>query len=309
MEAPKDQNQQNKTEDTNPIPPISYNKTETDVKDREKTSHTAQNNQSQRDNPQPFIVKIEKSKGWSKAEVISVFSILISGALFFMTIQTFKKTSRAVEISDSTFIANRKKDSVLNVKSIIRDSLDSIQRGRDYTRDTTNINIAQKSLQTQISSIKETQKEFEIESRPVIQVTNLKLDSLGIGVKTLIKFSVSNLGRFPAKILNSKGRLYFMENNIKNVIQSRDGFINTSYNVAISNAYDLPVTVTGVPLPENIYNNYVEGRGSFYLQGEYAYTSIATGETFLYRFTYKISNKTAFNVVGIQNEDIKLPKK
>ncbi len=52
-----------------------------------KSAEKADNGNTESCSQQPFLVKVEKEKGkgLSKAETISLFGILISGSLFFMT--------------------------------------------------------------------------------------------------------------------------------------------------------------------------------------------------------------------------------
>ena len=75
--------------------------------EKNKGVNTIDQSGSNARNPQPFLVKMESSTGWKRSEIISVCGILISAFLFFMTIQTFRKTSRSVEISENVMAFNR----------------------------------------------------------------------------------------------------------------------------------------------------------------------------------------------------------
>jgi len=90
-------------------PTIEDNSKDSIEKHKEKIKETHANNQKC-DTPQPFIVKIEQKKGWKRAEIISLVSILITCFIVYMTVRSFQKTSQAVAIADSTFESNRIKD-------------------------------------------------------------------------------------------------------------------------------------------------------------------------------------------------------
>lgn len=95
--------QQDSTEQTQKAPaPTSLieNNVKEAVKGKEQTANLCEDNKADCKSVQPFVVKIEKTKGWSRAEIISICAIVISSALFVMTLITFGKTKKAVEISE-----------------------------------------------------------------------------------------------------------------------------------------------------------------------------------------------------------------
>lgn len=311
IEADKDQNPQNKQEDTTPSTDIPNDKIKVDIKDEKKTGNPNENNQPSKNNPQPFIVKIEKSKGWSKAEIISAFSVIISLSLFFMTLQTFKKTSRAVEISDSTFIANREKDSALNIKSIIRDSLDSIKRERDYIRDSTNKKIAQKSLDAQINSIRQSQEDFELESRPLLQISHITVDSVDLKNSQppfTLSYIIVNFGKFPAKVISHKvgtgwGYAPTLEQEL--TIQTIMSYQKLeTYYASAYGASSIPYTTSTNYIPIGQYKRFLNGTMFLYLVGEITYESWLNKRRFILSFVYRIKKLTnTLEVTGLKIQD------
>lgn len=164
--------------------------------------------------------------------------------------------------------------------------------------------IQQQSVQAQIKSLEETQKRFDIESRPLIQITNITVDSLGDNNRTIVKFDYINMGRFPAKILSTKVALtYSIETSIAEIDKFPKG-TESRPNFSIGNSITLPSTMVGIPLMVNAYKAYKEGKGFLYLVGEVEYISFVKNKKFSNRFIYKIGALPRFHIVGIRNDDV-----
>src|SRR5436190_4010693 len=147
------------------------NDTNDRIEENKQASDKSKDNKHHYEIPQPFLIKTEKKKGWKKQEIITAVGIVISGALFTMTLLTFNKTRHAIATADANLSHMIWKDSIASIANIKKDSLDSIRRGQDYERDTIARRQAEQSLQAQITSLQEAQRQFEVINRPFLQVT------------------------------------------------------------------------------------------------------------------------------------------
>jgi hypothetical protein len=106
-------NSANNPNDITPVNSIKSNDpTNYMIEGKHNEPEKTDNNNTKCSSQQPFIVKIEQNNGWKRAEIISIFAILISACLFYMTLRTFNKTRRAVEISEENLKDSREKDSI-----------------------------------------------------------------------------------------------------------------------------------------------------------------------------------------------------
>ncbi len=242
-----------------------------------------------------------KNHNWQKRH--STIGIVVNAVLCLLTLATFWVTRDSVSVAKDALEDSRKKDSVAASKQIIIDSFENIERTQRDIKDSLTIDLANRSLQTQITSIKETQKEFEIESRPLVQIVDFNIDSIGIDVNTVAKWNIANLGKFPARILSTKTVFMYDDNRsveyMKRLKQGNEIIVNFS----ISNEAKIPITISGVFHNEERFNRYREGKSFFYLFGEYKYESFVTKKRFLYSFIYRISAFPRFNVIVLKSDD------
>lgn len=280
-----------------------------------QTIKKPENDKANCNTPKPFIVKIDKGKGWSKAEIISLFGILISGSLFFMTLRAFKKTSKAVEISEESLKDSRRKDSIAAISSVKRDFLDSIRREQDYTRDTIARRQAQQSLQAQINSIQEAQKEFEIDNMPYLECQNFTFRQFEAGKPPVIECQIINLGNHTAKILS--GRLghyyntYTLDDPFKQLAQYK--FMINVYPTYVGRGYpELHHYYANRPISFEDFNKIKMGVFKITFYGEITYISEATEKKRICYFVVELfppSNNqpqdSRWKVIKLENKDVK----
>jgi hypothetical protein len=130
-----------------------------------KTTNTSENHKTKCNSPQPFFVKIEKNKGWSRPEIISGVAAGLSFIAIVMMVLTFNKTRKAVGISETSLNDARRKDSI-------------------------------------------TDKRFEIENVPYLQISIVNMVTLVPNQTLHLRFLVSNLNRYPAKITKGNTGFY-----------------------------------------------------------------------------------------------------
>lgn len=108
-------NSENNPKDIKPVNPVIADKqTDSVIKEKESQTNPTEDNKTKSDSSDPLLVKIQENKKWKRAEIISVFAIVISACLFIMTLIAFNKTSEAVKISEKGLNNTIFKDSILN---------------------------------------------------------------------------------------------------------------------------------------------------------------------------------------------------
>lgn len=155
--------------------------------------------------PQPFIVKEEKEKkrGLKTSEIISFIALMVSIYAVLLNKCSVDNTTRALAITDSTFQRNIIKDSLTAISNIIKDSLDSITRQNDFVKDSTNTDLNRQSLQAQINSIKEGQRQFKKQNEPYLQIRgDIQLTFPNNGHKAIVKYVLTNLTNSPANVID-----------------------------------------------------------------------------------------------------------
>ncbi len=145
------------------------------------------------------------------ANLVAIGILVVTSILAWYTYRLYKnasedsKTARqsAYAANNSAIIAQKTLDTTRKYDSI---SLVKQQKAIDDNNASSQLAFkrANKSLTFQDSSLKETQKEFEIENRPLIQITHIKLVTFEIGKQVEVDFNVTNFGKQPARIINNK---------------------------------------------------------------------------------------------------------
>ncbi|HTH81351.1 MAG TPA: hypothetical protein VL490_00360 [Mucilaginibacter sp.] len=112
-------------------------------------------------------------------------------------------TRRSVAIADSVFKADTTNaGKVYKQSRIDANANDKREDDRDK-RAKRNLDIQDSSLKAQIKSFQETQKEFEMESRPFITVANVIIDTPALNSKIKGTAQIINSGKQPAYIVSA----------------------------------------------------------------------------------------------------------
>lgn len=247
--------------------------------------------------PPTIIVNIPKEDNSEavKANNLTRTSIIINSALFLITLAALWVTKQSVDISKDALNDSRKKDSVTEIKEKKIAFLDSIIRARDYIRDSTNIALSKQSLDAQIGTMQESQKQFNIQNKPYIQISAFDLSEIQIGHNVYFKYKVQNLGNQPIILLKRAVAISIVENLPFSDI-SKFKFLKTKIPPEEINRY-----IKGNPL-ENIfnssaifgqetYNGIVNKKLFFYFYGKFTYKNVVTGTKSVSEFLIYVGMK------------------
>ena len=306
------------------LPKLSSNLTDKEANDikkaKEGEADTQQQSNSNSTSGQPFTIKTEKSKGWKRTEIISFVGMILSLFLFGMTLLTFKKTSRAIEISEASLMDARSKEAATTIRNKTADSLAAILFERNRVKDSIkssmdsislqsqlqsikssesassrNIEMARKSLQIQIQSVEEVKRDFEIENQPILAITTLSVDTFRIGSPVIYKCLFKNLGKGVLKATEQCISMAFIGEKI--MADFRKELPNNSpFEMSTSNNYfsDIePMTLEegtkiAEPVTKDLYNYIMTGAANMILYGRVIYINPLNKKKRKYTFFIRI---------------------
>jgi len=246
---------------------------------------------------------VEANRIAKEANKISLWSTIVSGLLFIITvvlalvaINQYHSAQSAAITAQKTFDLTKKYYQA-NAKQT-----DSIENSK-FKRDTATFNLQKSSLNAQIASLKESQKNFDAENKPYVQMQSIYVDSLRTGYPPIIKASIVNFGKSPAKIfkISIKVRIdpaakitekEFTGNEIvskPNVVIANNAVINMNF-------------IDNKKLPKDQYEYLTTGRESFFISGTISYFNFLNGKTLYNKFIFKISLFPNLNVIGLKND-------
>ncbi len=293
-----------------PIPSVVEQQPDQVKEEKKEAPATNKNEDTQRSYPHPTII-IEKDKGWTKQDYISITAILFTAALFIVTLITFYQTKRAVDISEKALMDARIKDSIADERTKQAFALSKQDFEARNIKDSLNRDLSKQSLEAQINSVNGTQKQFEISNEPILEIDSMNIH-LEIGQPLSITYQIKNLNKYTAKVLGA-GELIGTKYNVPNLnsIKSeiKDIANNTKY---ISDTYPIHLEFTESP---KIYN---DTRSEFFKSGKFyiyfgtiiVYENIVTGRKKLYKFLLRMKNDSSYEYlinenVYLENEKIK----
>jgi hypothetical protein len=233
-------------------------------------------------NERPEKLSIWRDVKWTDIGQFILNAILATfTALLFY--QTKTSTNAAVEAASE---AKRANDHTIYKDSIghIEDSSTAIiQR----IKDSLTIDIAQRSLQTQIGTTEEAQKQFILINRPLLQVANLRFSDISDDKILTFEWDIENLGSQPAILLTKATRTAILsappESLLSNILPSPEKFKTDTLNYYVKNR---PVNM--VFLGNHPWGEFISGirNGSLFLYFfvKLTYQNIITGEISEYRF-------------------------
>jgi len=144
--------------------------------------------------------QINRSRGtFIKDYGFQIIAIAINATLAWYTARLYKQATSQSE--SARISANAARDAVAQY----RRANDFAKEAFDINNQTSaqNLSLGERSLQTQIGSVKTTEKDFEIANTPFLQVY-CTVDTVREGKPMRLKVKLENYGNYPAKIIDYK---------------------------------------------------------------------------------------------------------
>jgi len=256
----------------------------------------------------PCLPPAENNKAAIRANQIAFWGLWINVALAFVTILLFTKTiqsnntaidalkeaKKANDISEMNRKDDNEKDNYERQRQKTMDSKNEEERQNNFIRDTTTIGLAQASLRAQINSINETRREFELENRGIITITDFKIDTNELRKGAIVFYDFHDIGKFPIIITKRKnGAALSPENStktIKNLIDREHGWvIHPDTKHLISPLAKLEGFSSLTPFTQLQYRLFMDGKICYYVFFETEYYCLGIDKTFRNKLGYKIT--------------------
>lgn len=262
--------------------------------------------------PVQVIVNIPKdeNKPAITANRIAIFGTIINIALAGLTYMLFQKTVEANKTSQASLAEAQKAVEQAKRANDIAEAnfkLAQISSANNDSINNINLELSKKSVGTQISSIKETQKQFEIANMPYLQCTDFNFKILEPDKRPVINFNTENLGNYPAKITDRKlGYIYLPPPIPKNPYDRVDfSMLTDSWSVYIDKEKPKNENFTATDkLPKAAYDAIKDGKFLFCFFGEITYQNETNGKKRVYSFYINIYPPPSNEYKVIYNKNI-----
>ena len=275
------------------------NEPESGLHDQQQVDNGKETRQNNKTKKITFLGYLKKKESQPIiANMVSIIAVIISGLLAVFTyylyhiasgqVESVVKAGNAAQSSANTAIKTLEETKAYN-KGYIKlqkqiftsDSLSDVKRQK---RDSA-------ALNTQITALNQTQKNFELTNRAYLQIS--AFDTVRLGKPyAIIAFLISNIGQQPAKIIDGYANMTI---NIPGLTDRKVISENGREKWLPENSY----VITSAPVQKNInldgvvdinyINQLKSGERDFYIYGKYNYINNATNKKTLYEFYAELS--------------------
>lgn len=158
----------------------------------------------------------QENNGQRIANWISAIATVISLGVGVVTLSLFNETKKAninsenaVGIATEALRHQVKQDSLDSISDYKKDTADFNNRIIERSGNQRSLNHQDSSVKAQIHAFQETQKEFEIQNKPFVQIIDMGLDNIKSGERPIIKFNFKVYGKQPVKLRDNKIQIYY----------------------------------------------------------------------------------------------------
>jgi hypothetical protein len=255
----------------------------------------------------------------SNADTIALGMLLVTIVLAWYTFGLYESATEDSKITKISSNAANKSAEIAGhtldeIKKYNTASLEKQQIALDKSDQTNrdNFDRIDKSLSIQDSSLKETQKEFDINNAPFLQMKISRISKIEVGKQIDIGIIVENLGAYTAQTI--KSNVVCATKNIpptieevNAIVKHNDKFVlpEGSY-ISKGNPIENELYKVIDSLNERQYKMLMDEKWFIYMGGNIEYINLANGKRKKYIYMIKINGKKgAFIYVWQKNPDVK----
>lgn len=264
------------------------------------TSNTLQDNQQvEKINTETIIEENKKTK-IATADKIAFWGLFINVVLAIFTYLLFKEATSSTKIANDAVKEARRSNSISeNNYKLAKQAFDESKKSGEEAA-----KIANKSIETQVNSIKENQKQFQIGNEPYLNIASSNIEVFELGKPALIKIKVENLGKYPCKVIDCKTIIAIrISNPPLNELNNIAHHYSDILNKYILNDNPVPSPFgTTVPLNENQINAVIKSNYFIFLTGYIKYKNIISNKIKTYSFQLKM--KPGYETENVVNENL-----
>jgi hypothetical protein len=252
-------------------------------------------------NVSPTPIKIETTppvinlpppddKHEEKANKIAWLSMLINAGLLVLTLAAIWYTSKSVNIAAAALQMSKANDSLSSLRMQTADSINADIIKANKIRDSISLRLSEASIQSQLKSINEAQKQFAIEHEPFLQVSDVKVQPFDEDSVVSIEVELENLTKVPVKIMGSHDTMVIAGRSVperklrSHKIEISDHHLYVTDNSAATMIFQpvtLPITL------DDFYTKMNNGKDLYFL-AVIKYQNLSNEKLKFYRFFLKI---------------------
>lgn len=253
--------------------------------------------------------KVIKIKKWIGSNWFNICSLVVNIVLAYFTYALFLQTKTSTQAAvDAAKEAKRSTDHSIQIDSVnyVRDT--ASDRKQDE-KDRLTIQLANKSLDAQIGSIKETQRQFELSTKPFLQFIDFKVYYNDSDFRINVEPTIVNQGIQPAKILFYYNTLFFGPDTtvsyIRNNYQGEQKKVIIDWYIIKENPRNYRLGWSNRLAP-SLYKNIKDGKVFVYLFGEMIFENAITKERrkYIYTIRLQIIYPIGSSYTVLENENI-----
>lgn len=225
------------------------------------------------------------------------WSLLIETVLCLATIATFLVTYFSVKVTENSLkLAQHQFDSA-QTQQLRRDRSEAEELERRLRGDSINRSISERSLQAQIQSLQELQKQFKIQNEPLLQgkvdsVIFEELDNSGYACN--VKVHLSNLRQIPLRVTQIVTQFYILPSPPTDSSWKMDLKIKSARNDGLNPHYidkEEPLLITqhvNPPIAPFAYKALIKGPMFFFVGGRIEYISLLDNSKKVHHFLIRV---------------------
>jgi hypothetical protein len=265
----------------------------------------------------------------SLTDIIAFFMLLVTGALMWFTYGLYKSATEDSKTSVSSASAANRSATIAqqtlneikdyNTKSLaeqdknftdIRKYNDSsllIQKAiidSNSFANRSNLERTNKSLALQDSTLRETQREFEIENQPLLQIINIHLIPFEVNKTIHLTFDLRNFGKQPARLIVNKHIMRINPIDKAPIINESEMVVDfkTKDMYLPNGVADPQDDESNVNMNQEVLDLIKNKRWCLYIMGVIEFESTANSKKYQFRYNFRIITTPKYDLQSVVNE-------
>ena len=234
-------------------------------------------------------------------------NIILAVLAYVVFNETQIQSKAAVESAKASVASAGFADSVFKETKIYNDSTLKLQKEASILEDSLNrkrFSMDSSGLQSQILALRSSQRRFEIENEPYLEVRDLVISPEADSIKYRFTYTVYNLGKHPVKLIQTRFNVLFgytIDNRI--ILGELNKQQITPQNSYVTNS--VPSRLTNInTAPKEVYIRMNMGGYNSYVSIQYYYINLITKKKYLFTTILKSSVLNAVSFEPLKSENL-----
>lgn len=266
-------------------------------------SLSKQNKSQIEENESPKIAKGKYITKW--ADPLVIVTVVLAFATYMLYREATNQSGISKQAAEAaTKAANQAVASNKTAEDNYKLAKQTSEKNESATKKT--IDLQKESFQAQINSLKNEQKKFELINNAYLQIPEANIGIFEAGKQLIIKFKISNLGNYPAKIIDFKSivNTKIVPPPFKDVLKEGKSPLNVINKYVIKGTDISAAIYTETTMSENQIIAVKTLNYEIYFTGFIRFKNMITGKT--WRYEFQLDMKPGYENGYIINDNKKL---